>query len=238
MNTSLYDITYSNLVWILFPVLVVLVIYYRWSLGVNQAIYGLSRMVLQLVLIGYALTFIFAAENPIIVTGILSIMLVSASIIALRPVRNRTRSLYLKALASIVVGSIITLVTVTQAVVNLDPWYQPRYLIPLAGMIFANSMNAVSIAAERFQVEIERSNCFTEVRKVAFQAALIPVVNALFAVGLVSLPGMMTGQILSGISPLIAVRYQIMVMCMIFGSAGISCAVYLTLMKSDMAGRS
>lgn len=202
-------------------------------MGVSQAIYGLSRMVLQLILIGYALTFIFAAENAMIVTGILSIMLVFASIIALRPVKNRTRSLYLKVLASIAVGSFITLVTVSQAVVHLDPWYQPRYLIPLAGMILANSMNAVSIAAERFQVEIERSNCFAEVRRVAFQAALIPIVNSLFAVGLVSLPGMMTGQILSGISPLIAVRYQIMVMCMIFGAAGISCAVYLTLVKND-----
>ena len=66
-------------------------------------------------------------------------------------------------------------------------------------------------------------------RNRAFTAALIPITNTLFAVGLVSLPGMMTGQILSGVSPLLAVRYQIIVMCMVFGSAGISSACYLSL---------
>ena len=69
----------------------------------------------------------------------------------------------------------------------------------------------------------------------AYHAAMIPVINSLFAVGLVSLPGMMTGQILSGVSPLIAARYQIMVMCMIFASAGISTAVFLALGRRQVA---
>ncbi|MDX1733734.1 MAG: ABC transporter permease, partial [Halioglobus sp.] len=71
-------------------------------------------------------------------------------------------------------------------------------------------------------------------RLAAYQAAMIPVINALLAVGLVSLPGMMTGQILSGVSPLIAARYQIMVMCMIFASAGISTALFLALCRARM----
>jgi len=66
------------------------------------------------------------------------------------------------------------------------------------------------------------------------RASLIPITNSLFAVGLVSIPGMMTGQILSGVSPIIAVRYQIMVMCMVFSAAGISSACFLTLVKSDI----
>ncbi len=215
------------------PVLGVLGVYWHWSLGIHQAIYALGRMVLQLFLIGYALLYIFAVENSVTVVVILCVMLSAASIITLRPVRKKTKSLYFKVLVSIAVGGIITLVIVTQGVLDLDPWRQPRYLIPLAGMIFANAMNAVSIAAERFEVEIDRSCTYTDARAAAFQAALIPVVNSLFAVGLVSLPGMMTGQILSGISPLVATRYQIMVMCMIFGSAGISCAVYLVLRKKE-----
>lgn len=231
MNQSLYYISYIDLVWILLPVFAVLVVYLRWSLGVIPPLHALIRMVLQLILIGYALTYIFAVENPVVIIGILCVMLTAASIICLRPVRQKTRYLYSNALVSIALGGIVTLVIVTQSVVHLNPWYQPRYLIPLAGMIFANSMNAVSIAAERFEAEIGRSNGFAEARASAFQAALIPIVNSLFAVGLVSLPGMMTGQILSGISPSIAARYQIMVMCMIFGSAGISCAVYLALVK-------
>jgi putative ABC transport system permease protein len=94
-------------------------------------------------------------------------------------------------------------------------------------MIFANSMNTVSLAAERFAAEMAKVPEYARARKVALEAALIPQINALLAVGLVSLPGMMTGQILSGVDPLIAVRYQIMVMCMIFSSAGLSAACYL-----------
>ena len=121
----------------------------------------------------------------------------------------------------------------TQAVLNLEPWYSPRYVIPLAGMIFASSMNSVSLAVERLTAEIERNVDYQQARNTALRTSLIPITNSLFAVGLVSLPGMMTGQILSGISPLVAARYQIMVMCMIFGSAGISSALFLKLVKPD-----
>jgi len=109
----------------------------------------------------------------------------------------------------------------------------PRYLIPLAGMIFANCMNTVSLSAERFVAEVNNGKSYVQSRNTAYQAGLIPLMNSFFAVGLVSIPGMMTGQILSGISPLLAARYQIMVMCMLFGSCGIATAVFLTLIKKD-----
>jgi len=160
-------------------------------------------------------------------------MLIAASIIALRPMQRKNKTLYGHAFISIFVGSIFTLIMVVFGVLDLDPWYEPRFLIPLAGMIFANSMNAVSIAAERFESEQERDSSYVKSRATSYKAALIPIVNALFAVGLVSLPGMMTGQILSGIDPLIAVRYQMMVMLMILGSAGISVAIYLWLLKMN-----
>ena len=95
----------------------------------------------------------------------------------------------------------------------------------------ANAMTAVSLAAERLYAEREHGQGWEGARLAAYQAAMIPVINSLFAVGLVSLPGMMTGQILSGVSPLIAARYQIMVMCMIFASAGISTAIFLALVR-------
>ncbi len=85
--------------------------------------------------------------------------------------------------------------------------------------------------------ELEREVAYEAARGIAFRAALIPITNSLFAVGLVSLPGMMTGQILSGVSPLIAVRYQIMVMCMLFGSAGISTACFLVSARPHMQER-
>ena len=160
-------------------------------------------------------------------------MVFASSWIALRTSKIKRTVLYKKTLYSLILGGGITFLLVTQAVLNLDPWYSPRYVIPLAGMIFASSMNSVSLAVERLTVEIERNVDYQQARNTALRTSLIPITNSLFAVGLVSLPGMMTGQILSGISPLVAARYQIMVMCMIFGSAGISSALFLKLVKPD-----
>ena len=139
--------------------------------------------------------------------------------------------LYAKALGSISLGGVLTLALVSQEVLDLQPWFSPRIMIPLAGMIFANAMNAVSLAAERFESESANNLQYEEARRIALRTSLIPQINSLLAVGLVSLPGMMTGQILSGVSPLVAVRYQIMVMCMVFGSGGISSACYLMLIR-------
>jgi putative ABC transport system permease protein len=234
MDHSIYNISFFDLLWIFIPVFIVIAIFLRWSMGIRSVLHGFIRMFLQLVLIGYALTFIFNTDQPLIVIGILCIMLGAAGMIALRPVREKRRSLYLNAVSAISVGGILTLVIVTQGVISLDPWYEPRYVIPLAGMIFANAMNAVSLGAERFETEFAREKDYFTARASAFKTALIPITNSLFAVGIVSLPGMMTGQILSGVSPLVAARYQIMVMCMVFGSAGISSALYLFFLKKEL----
>lgn len=213
------------------PVAVVVAVLYRWSIGTGTTAYAMGRMLLQLLLIGYVLAFIFETQYSAVVGLVLAAMLTIASWIALRTVPEHRSQQYLVALASIAVGGIFTLLLVTQAVLRPEPWYDPRLVIPLAGMIFANSMNAVSLAAERFYAELPKGKSYELARNVAIRAALIPMTNSLFAVGLVSLPGMMTGQILSGVDPLIAARYQIMVMAMLFGSAGISAACYLTLVK-------
>ena len=231
MNTSIYNISLLDLLWVMIPVTVVIVIYMRWTEDRSTLFYALFRMLIQLILIGYVLTYIFESKSPYLVVFILSVMLIAASMISLRPVQKRQKSLYLYAFISIAIGGIFTLIIVTTGVLDLSFWFEPRILVPLAGMIFANSMNAVSIAAERFESEMGRQVGYTDARATSYKAALIPIINALFAVGLVSLPGMMTGQILSGIDPLIAVRYQMMVMLMILGSAGISVAVYLLFLK-------
>ena len=98
-------------------------------------------------------------------------------------------------------------------------------------MIIANSMNILSLTIERFEKSLQKNENFEESRKISFKSAMIPQINSLFAVGLVSLPGMMTGQILSGIDPLVAVRYQIMIMSTILSSAGLSLIIYFTLNK-------
>lgn len=129
--------------------------------------------------------------------------------------------------AAITVGGFPVLILATQVVLNINPWYEPRYLIPLAGMIFANTMNSASIAAKRYHAELGAGYELIEARQHAFQATMNPLINSLLAVGLVSLPGMMTGQVLSGVSPLIAARYQILVMCMLFSASGIGAVCFL-----------
>ena len=234
MNASLYNILLSDLLWVCIPVAFVIMIYVRWTEDKATLFYALFRMLIQLVLIGYVLTYIFDARSPYLVIIILSVMLIAASVIAMRPLKKAEKSLYIHAFISILTGGLFTLMMVVFGVLDLNPWYEPRFLIPIAGMIFANSMNAVSIAAERFESEFSRGSSYIEARATSYKAALIPIINALFAVGLVSLPGMMTGQILSGIDPLIAVRYQMMVMLMILGSAGISVAIYLWLLSKEL----
>ena len=139
------------------------------------------------------------------------------------------RENHLQVLVAISASGGVMLAIVTQLVLDLPRWFEPHIVVPLAGMIFANAMNTVSLSAERFEAELARDTDLHEARRAALDAALIPQINGLLAVGLVSLPGMMTGQILSGIDPLVAARYQIMVMCMVFGSGGLGAAVYLQL---------
>ncbi len=223
-------ISLYNLLWIFIPVGIVIVFYALWIEDKRTLFYAIVRMFLQLILIGYFLTYIFQTKEPSLIVLILIIMLVVASLIAIRPLKNRNKRDYLYIFISIFIGSVFTLIIVILGTIKLSPWFEPYVLIPIAGMIFANSMNAVSLAAERFESEIKLYN-YKIARARSLQAALIPIINSLFAVGVVSLPGIMTGQILSGVSPLIAVRYQIMVMLMILGSAGISVVIYLILVR-------
>lgn len=234
MKNSIQFIPVFNLALAFIPVIAVIVIHYLWSQGYKNSLYAISRMLVQLLLIGYFLSYIFDSNSGLIVMTAIVAMIIIASWISLRTIRNKRQLLYPKALVSLIIGGGITLILVTQFVLNLTPWYLPSYFIPLAGMIFANAMNSVSLAADRLEAEIDRSVDYEQARNVAFRASLIPITNSLFAVGLVSIPGMMTGQILSGVSPFIAARYQIMVMCMVFSAAGISSACFLALVKPNI----
>jgi len=236
MTNNLYDISASSLAIALALVIPVLVILYSWGLRAGIASYAIVRMLVQLILVGYVLSFLFGSSNSLLILAVLTSMVFISSWIALGSIGERKAKLYGIVLVSILVGGGGTLWVITQWVLDIEPWYAPDYLIPIAGMVFANSMNSVSLAAERMVTELEHGQSYLDARSKALQASLIPVINSLFAVGLVSLPGMMTGQILSGVSPLIAARYQILVMCMIFSSAGLSSALYLFLVKPQRFG--
>lgn len=228
---SVDTIPLANLALAFIPVLVVVAVLQRWRLNSRTTCYAVGRMLAQLALVGYVLTYIFESERGLVVMGVLTMMLLVASWIALRPVGEKRTAWYLKALSAIALGGGLTLLLVTQGVLCLKPWFLPRVMIPLAGMIFANAMNSVSLAAERFEAETANGVAYDAARRAALSTSLLPIINTLFAVGLVSIPGMMTGQILAGEDPLVAARYQIMVMCMVFGSAGMSSACFLALLR-------
>lgn len=230
-------IPFLNLGLAFIPVVIVIVITWKWQSNYRTSIYAIFRMLIQLLLIGYVLAYLFEADKSWVVIIVLTVMLFASAWIGLRTIHGITKKVYVKALLAITVGGVSVLALVTQGVLQLQPWYLPSFVIPLAGMIFATAMNSISLAGERLEAEINRDLSYDEAKMIAFQASLIPTINSLFAVGLVSLPGMMTGQILSGISPFIAARYQIMVMCMIFGSAGISSALFLSWIRSDFTIR-
>ena len=231
MDETITSIPFSRLLIILIPSGMVSFIIYSWSLEWKNSLYAIGRMLGQLIIMGYFLSYIFNSNSSLTILFILISMVVVASWIALRILNKKRINLLKYAIIAIALGGGIILFIVTQLLLQLDPWYMPRFMIPLAGMIFSSAMNGVSLAAERLQAEFEKGLSYDDAKRVAFKASLIPIINSLFAVGLVSLPGMMTGQILSGISPLTAARYQIMVMCMIFSSVGLASYIFLVLIR-------
>jgi len=232
MNDSVTIITLSKLSIIFIPVSLVIIILYSISTEWKNSFYAIIRMLSQLIVIGYLLSYIFSSDNYLIIICILILMISLASWIALGVVFEQRKKLFLSAFISILFGGGFPLFLVSHYLLQLEPWYMPRYIIPLAGMIFASSMNGISLAADRLIAELRKNINYDDAKAIALKTALIPITNSLFAVGLVSIPGMMTGQILSGVSPLIAVRYQIMVMCMIYSAVGISSYLFLIINKS------
>ena len=231
MDETITFIPFSRLLIIFIPSGIVSFLIYSWSLEWKNSLYALGRMLGQLILMGYFLSYIFNSNSSLTILCILISMVLVASWIALRILNKKRINLLKYAFIAIAIGGGINLFIVTHLLLQLDPWYMPRFMVPLAGMIFSSAMNGVSLAAERLLAEIDKGIIYDDAKRIAFKASLIPIINSLFAVGLVSLPGMMTGQILSGISPLTATRYQIMVMCMIFNSVGLASYIFLVLLK-------
>ena len=221
----------ANLMLGFIPVIILIGVMYFWGLKISNSIYANFRMLIQLLLIGYVLTFIFETDEPIIIALVVLFMILMSAWIAMRPLKENGIYSFVIIFISLALSGLAVLFLISQFIIELPRWFEPSFIVPIAGMIFANSMNTVSLAGERFFIEKDRGKDYLGSRRIALETALIPQVNALFAVGLVSLPGMMTGQILSGIEPLMAARYQIMVMCMIFSTAGLSAVTYMSFKK-------
>lgn len=215
-----------NLLYMLLPLGVVAFFYYHWVGKKSEIFIATVRMSAQLIAIGYVLTSLFTTQSTSFLLLIVLVMVISASLIARRNIRHKDMRTYGVILAAITLSGTLNLVWVLVMVLERETLFEARFVIPLAGMIYANAMNAISLCAERYEKEREQESMETA-RAIAFKASMMPQINTFLAVGFVSLPGMMTGQILSGVDPLIAVRYQIVVMAMMLSSGAMSNLVYL-----------
>jgi putative ABC transport system permease protein len=218
----------------------------RWPrVGLARGfLWGAVRALLQLVAVGYVLDWVFATRRWYVVLLTLLVMLVAATVTVAGRHPAQRRTVFSLAGVSMLVGAGLTLAYVQALVVRVSPWYDPRYLVPLFGMIVGNAMNGAALATERLTSEMRTRRAEVEAMlslgaspaeaaaepvRLALRAALLPAVNGLMVVGLVTLPGMMTGQILAGASPLLAVRYQIMVAFMLAAAVAITSVLVVLL---------
>ncbi|MBZ4645693.1 MAG: iron export transporter permease subunit FetB [Clostridia bacterium] len=211
----------------------------------KEIIIASARMTIQLVLVGYILEYIFNQPNYWYTLIVISIM----EIFAIQNVYKRVKIKMSKELkkiiaVSMVAGTLASLCYFLFVVIGLQPWYDPRYFVPLAGMILGNSMTGISLGAQRLidgmttrsdKIEMAlmlgatpKAAC-KEVINHAFDAAIMPTVNSMVGMGIISLPGMMTGQILGGNSPIIATEYQIAIMLGILGSVSLTVILFVQL---------
>lgn len=197
---------------------------------------GALRTLVQLVLLGYCLEFLFQLDAAPPVMAWLALMITAAGRAAMRRPSRTFPGAFVRGWAALAVSATLTSFTVTGAIVGIDPWYDPQYLIPLAGMVLGNSLTGISLTVdsllEHFDVRRDEIECLLCLGATRWQAArgavraalrrgMTPILNAMAVVGMVSIPGMMTGQILAGAPPMDAVRYQIMVMFMLAGATAL-----------------
>lgn len=196
------------------------------------------RTVIQLLLVGYILRFVFQLETWWAVAPVILVMIVAASVAAVRRSSRTYAQANLLAFVTLLLTGLLTTYSVTGLVIGVRPWYLPQYLIPLLGMVLGNGLTGISLCldalleslSERSQeVEMELSLGATRWEaalpplREAVRRGMIPIINSMMVVGVVSLPGMMTGQILAGAEPTEAVKYQIVVMFMIAAATSLGC---------------
>lgn len=203
----------------------------------RQLLVAALRTAIQLTLIGLVLKTLFASSSLLWVAMLSGVMLaVAGREVVVRQQRRFAGGWgYAIGMVSMFISSFTVALFALIVVVGNQPWYQPQYAIPLLGMLLGNTMNGIALALDRLtqtawdqrdtiearlMLGHSAAQALSGIRQQVFRSGLIPIINAMAAAGIVSLPGMMTGQILAGAPPVEAVKYQIMIMFLIAGGAG------------------
>jgi|SRR5690625_183188 len=203
------------------------------------------RMTLQLILVGYVLIYIFKNPHPLLTLAIILFML-GFAIINVYQRTKETISISLKKMIALAmfVGLGLSIAFFMFVILGLDPWYEPRYFIPIGGMIIGKTMTGISLGVNNLLIGMkEQKNkiegalmlgatpkeASKQVINQAFDSAMLPTINAMVGMGIVFLPGMMVGQIISGTSPVVALQYQIAVMLGVAGTVSLTVVIFLHL---------
>jgi len=222
-------------------------------LGLEQRmIIAATRMVVQLSLVGLVLKALFAAASPWFTALAMVVMVAFAGREAMARQERKFTGYWSYGIGT---GSMMTAAMIVTGFalatqLHADPWYDPRYAIPVLGMILGNTMNGVSLGLDRLLNTVQRDRNAIEARlmlgediatamrgavRESLRAGLIPTINSMSAAGLVSLPGMMTGQILAGVEPGEAVKYQILIIFLIAGGTALGLFTAVTLAKHRLS---
>jgi putative ABC transport system permease protein len=243
--SGVLDLSWWQLGLAVLLVLAVAAISLRQRLGLERDLaIGAVRTVVQLYGVGLILAAVFSAARWYWVLLILAVMAAVAAHAAVTRLSKPIPGVHWIAGAALTMSTAATLAYVIGLVVQPHPWWEPQYLIPIAGMILGNSMTSAALAGERLQADLAARGDEVEARlalgfsgreavqplvRAAVRAAMIPTVNGMMTVGIVQLPGMMTGQILAGASPLTAIRYQIVVVFMLAVATAIASLLFVQL---------
>ncbi|MDT8451692.1 MAG: iron export ABC transporter permease subunit FetB [Gammaproteobacteria bacterium] len=250
ISLSAYDLMLAALLVLALVGLVV-----RLKLGIaQQLVIAAIRTTVQLLLVGLVLKQVFeSAQLPLIVL----IMLVMLTVAAWEILSRQKRKIkgwwgFGISVVSLFVSSFLITLIALFFIIGTEPWYTPQYAIPLLGMLLGNTMNGIALGMDRLiqtawqqRAVIEQRlmlgqtalEAIREIRHESMRAGMIPIINAMAAAGIVSLPGMMTGQILSGTAPVEAVKYQILIMFMVTAGTGFGVIAVLHLISKRLFDR-
>lgn len=195
------------------------------------------RTIAQLLLIGLVLDSVFDMKSWYAVASLLLLMTIIAGVAAVGRTERRYAGIHVDSIVAVWASSwIVSAYALLAVMQEVRPWYQPQYAIPLTGMILGNSLNGISLGLNRLGEQLTAQRDRVEALLtlgatrweaaracvgLAVQTGMTPIINSMMVVGIVNLPGMMTGQLLSGVSPMQAVRYQIVIMFLIAAATGL-----------------
>ena len=239
----------------IFVVLVLLIFQWRGISRKLKLTVATLRMTFQLMIAGYILSYLFDNPNPYLVVLVVLLMELFAIYTIFKTIDHKmSKRLKIVIAISMFIGSLIPLIYFNYIVLNVSPWFEPRYIIPIAGMMIGNAMTGVTLGVQslldnminnREKVEASLMLGATPSKAVkpyvdrAFDSAVLPTINNMVGMGIVFLPGMMTGQILAGLSPVTAIQYQLAIMLGILGGVAMSVILftqfaYKTFFTEDM----